>query len=490
MNICWICSEAAPYAKSGGLADVSAALPAALAQKGHKVSVFMPFYPQIMGDLSASAPVCLEALEVPFGWAKELAAVRQHRVSDNLSYYFIEFQRYFDRPFMYDYYSVEFGDNAERFTFLSRAAMQAIIALKIKPDILHANDWHTSLCSVYLKSHLYNKNPNFARTRSVLTVHNIGYQGVFPKGNIFNTGLGWDFFNYTCLEYHDQINFLKAGIMTADSVTTVSQSYAREILSAGYGFTMETALQHVHFEGRLTGILNGICVRDWDPSNDKLIPHNYSDSDIAGKAKCKVALQKKIGLTIKPRTPLIGCVSRFAFQKGIDVLAEAVEQILIHDNIQFAILGAGESYLEAVFSDFCRRFPGKIGAFIGYNNQLAHLIEAGSDIFAMPSRYEPCGLNQMYSMRYGTVPVVRLTGGLEDTVFNYNPDTLHKSTGFTFRDLYPQSLINTLRWAASIYKSKPAHFKRLMLNGMAQDFSWDHTADLYEKLYKNTIERI
>ncbi|MBN1864227.1 MAG: glycogen synthase GlgA [Victivallales bacterium] len=489
MNICWICSEAAPYAKSGGLADVSAALPAALAEKGHKVSVFLPYYPQIMGDFCASAPVCFKLLEVPFGWISEWASIRRHRVSDNLSYYFIEFQRYFDRPFLYDYYGVEFGDNAERFTFLSRAAMQAIVALKLEPDILHTNDWHTSLCNVYLKSHLYAKSPNFAGTRSVLTIHNIGYQGIFPKGNLFNTGLGWEFFNYTCLEYFDQINFLKAGIMTADSVTTVSPSYAREILTPGYGFSMENALQHVHFEGRLTGILNGICTSEWSPSTDKFIPHNYSAADISGKSMCKAALQKELGLSNKPRIPLVGCVSRFAYQKGIDVLAEAVEKLLIHDNIQFAVLGAGESYLEAIFSDFCRRFPGKIGVFVGYNNLLAHLITAGSDLFAMPSRYEPCGLSQMYSMQYGTVPVVRLTGGLEDTVFNYNPEILGKSTGFTFRDLYPQSLANTIRWAAGIYKFKPAHFKKMMLNGMGQDFSWRHTADIYEQLYKKNIER-
>lgn len=488
MKICWICSEAAPFVKTGGLADVSGALPAALAEDGHQVSVFLPYYPQIMGDKCIETEVCYEILEVPFGWIKERAVLRRKKINRNLTFYFIEFNRYYDRPFPYDYYGVEFGDNAERFTFFSRAAMEAIIAMKIKPDILHTNDWHTSLCNVYLKSHLYNAVPNFKKCRSVLTIHNIGYQGCFSKGNLFNTGLDWDYFNYTCLEYHDMLNFLKAGIMTADMVTTVSPSYAREILTPAFAFTMENSLQHVHFEGRLKGILNGIDVDEWNPETDPLIPANFSVTDLSGKVKCKKALQKQLGLNQKSKTPVIGLVSRFAFQKGIDVLAEAVEQMLIHDEVQFAIVGSGDSGLEAIFSDFCRRFPGKIGAYIGYNNPLAHLVEAGSDFFAMPSRYEPCGLNQMYSMRYGTVPIVRVTGGLEDTVFNYNPQTMHKSTGFTFRDLYPDALLQTIRWAVSIYKSKPEDFAKLIKNGMSQDFSWEHTAKLYEELYQETLE--
>jgi starch synthase len=485
MNICWICSEAVPYAKTGGLADVSAALPAALAKQGHSVSVILPYYPQIMKDRCKDLKIVYKMLRVPFGWSEELAIIREDRINDNLSFYFIEYQRYYDRPFLYDYYGVEFGDNADRFTFFCRAAMQAILALKINPDILHTNDWHTSLCNVYLKSHLYNGFANFAKCHSVLTIHNIGYQGIFSKGNLFNTGLSWDYFNYTCLEYHDNVNFLKAGIMTADTVTTVSPTYAREILTPGYAFTMENALQHVYFENRLKGILNGICTDEWDPVTDCLIDDHFSIDDLSGKAKCKKTLQKKLGLKTDPDVPVIGLVSRFAHQKGIDVLAEVMEQMLINDKVQFTVVGSGDSFLEAILSDFAKRFPGKFGVYVGYNNKLAHLIEAGSDMFAMPSRYEPCGLNQMYSMRYGTVPIVRVTGGLADTVVNYNPTTLNTSTGFTFRDLYPDALLKTMRWAVSVYMQKPKHFAKLIHNGMKQDFSWEHTAKIYEKLYRN-----
>lgn len=484
MNICWICSEAVPYAKTGGLADVSASLPAALAKQGHSVSVIMPYYPQIMGDKCKNTKVVYKMLGVPFGWSEEWATIREDRINDNLSFYFIEYQRFYDRPFLYDYYGVEFGDNSDRFVFFCRAAMQAILALKLHPDVMHTHDWHTSLCNVYLKSHLYSSFANFAKCKSVLTIHNIGYQGIFSKGNLFNTGLGWDYFNYTCLEYHDQLNFLKAGIMTADIVTTVSPSYAREILTPGYAFTMESALQHVFFEGRLFGILNGICIDEWNPATDPLILDHFNIDDLSGKAKSKSALQKELGLNVDPDIPVIGVVSRFAYQKGIDVLAEAMEQMLMYDQAQFAVVGSGDTFLESILSDFAKRFPGKFGVYIGYNNHLAHLIEAGSDMFAMPSRYEPCGLNQMYSMRYGTVPIVRVTGGLADTVINYNPGTLNRSTGFTFRDLYPDALLKTMRWAVSIFRKKPEHFAKLIKNGMKQDFSWEHTAKLYEDVYK------
>ena len=484
MNICWVCSEAVPYAKTGGLADVSAALPAALAEEGHDVTVIMPYYPQVMGDRCKDLKVLIPSLDVPLGWYNEKVLVREERINDNLRFCFIEYNRFFDRPFLYDYYGVEFGDNAERFTLFSRAAMEAIISLNITPDVLHTNDWHTSLCNVYIKSSLYSSCANFAHCKSILTIHNIGYQGIFPKGNIFNTGLSWDFFNYTCLEFHNQINFLKAGIMTADVVTTVSPTYAREILTPDYAFSMESSLQHVHFEGRLTGILNGIDITEWNPSIDPLIPKNFNQKDLSGKAKCKAKLQKELGLNVKSKIPIIGLVSRFADQKGVDVFAESAEQMLMHDDVQFAVLGSGDSALEAILSDFAKRFPGKIGVYIGYNNKLAHMIEAGSDFFVMPSRYEPCGLNQMYSMQYGTVPIVRVTGGLADTVFNYHPANIKYSTGFTFRDLYPVALLKTMRWAVSIYRDNPKHFSKLINNGMKQDFSWKHTAKLYLKLYR------
>jgi starch synthase len=483
MNISWICSEAVPYAKTGGLADVSTALPNALAKKGHKVSVIMPYYPQVMGERCINTQSCLDMLEVPYGEQVFTPAVRKEEISENLTFYFIEYNVYFDRPFLYDYYGEEYGDNADRFIFLSRAAMELIKRLELNPDILHTNDWHTSLCNIYLKSELYRDEKAFANTRSVLTIHNMGYQGVFPKYNLPRTGLSWDHFNYTCLEYFDNLNFLKGGIMTTDMVTTVSPTYAKEILTPDYSFSLDGALRHVQYYNRLTGILNGICTDQWNPETDKYLKKNYSICDLTGKMECKRDLQKRFNLKLEPDVPIIGLVSRFAYQKGIDVFIEAIKPMLLNDNVQFAILGSGDSSLEYTFSEFAGCYPGKIGVYIGYDNALAHIIEAGSDIFAMPSRYEPCGLNQMYSMQYGTIPLVRETGGLKDTVINYSPQTLDVSTGFTFNFLFEDALLKTLRWSIDIYLNKREDFNKLRENGMKQDFSWEHTAGEYEKLY-------
>jgi starch synthase len=489
MNIVWICSEAAPYAKTGGLADVSASLPAALAGLGHNVSVVMPYYPQVMGDLCSDLSTCYEILDVPFFEWGERCAVRQDKKSDNLSYYFIEHQRYFDRPFLYDYYGKEYEDNAERFIFFSRAAMEAAVALKLDPDVLHTNDWHTGLCNIYLKSSIYCNSATFAKTKSVLTIHNIGYQGVFPKEVLYLSGLSWDNYNYTCLEYHDQVNFLKGGMMSADMVTTVSPTYADEILSSDFAFSLEDSLRHLKGENRLKGILNGIDTNEWSPDIDPLIPANFAIGDMSGKKKCRRALQKEFNLKQKPKVPILGLVSRFAYQKGIDVLSYVIEGLLINEDAQFVILGSGDDELESFFSSLAARFPGKIGVYIGYNNKLAHLIEAGSDMFMMPSRYEPCGLNQMYSMQYGTVPIVRSTGGLADTVINYSETNIAESTGFTFDLLNHDALLNTIKWALSVYHGKPANFAKLIENGMKQDFSWKHTASEYEEVYEGLAQK-
>ena len=485
MNIVWVTSEAAPYAKTGGLADVSAALPKALAEKGHKVSVIMPYYPQVMKDLTAKATMKHELLGVPFGWSTEWAQIREDKINENLSFYFIEYNTYFDRPSIYDFKGVEYGDNAARFIFFSRAAMQAVIALGLKPDILHGNDWTSGLCNVYLKTPLYWDDENFKKCRSVITIHNIGYQGTFNKSNLFLTGLGWEYFNESCMEYHDQLNYMKAGIMTADMVNAVSPTYAEEILSPEYGFTLDPVLQHVKDRDKLRGILNGIDVDEWNPETDPNLPAHFSVNDMSGKAKCKEALQREFGLTQDPKVPVFGIVSRLASQKGIDLFGSVIEGMLDTENIQVAILGTGESALEAQLSSLNAKFPGKFSVYIGYDNKLAHLIEGGCDFFVMPSRYEPCGLNQMYSMRYGTIPIVRGTGGLEDTVINYESKNLDKCTGFKFYDLTYEALRNTLIWAAAVYKDEPANFKRMIHNGMTTDFSWDRTASEYEAMYKD-----
>ena len=487
MNIVWITSEAVPYAKTGGLADVSSALPKALATRGHNVSVIMPYYPQVMKELAQKTTVTHELLEVPFGRSTEWAQIREHKIQDDLSFYFIEYNNFFDRPTLYDYNGVEFEDNASRFIFFSRATMQAVLALELKPNILHTNDWPTSLCNVYLKTPLYWHETNFKDCRSVLTIHNIGYQGIFGKSNLFLTGLGWEYFNDSCLEYYDQLNFLKAGIMTADIVNTVSPTYAREILTAEYGFALDGPLQHVACRNRLRGILNGIDVDEWNPMTDTLLPANYSVDDLSGKTSCKEILQKEFGLNIDSSVPVLGIVSRLAAQKGIEVFSSVIESILHEDNVQVAILGTGDPGLEGHLSSLNGKYPGRFSVHIGYDNRLAHLIEGGSDFFVMPSRYEPCGLNQMYSMRYGTVPIVRSTGGLEDTVTNYDHEKLENSTGFKFYDLTYDGLKNTLKWAVSVYYDEPDNFKRVIYNGMTKDFSWDKTASEYEAMYEDSF---
>jgi len=486
MNIVWATSEAAPYAKTGGLADVSYSLPYALAENGHNVSVFMPYYPQVMAEKCDDTVCVHELLGVPFGEGnEEWARIRRHKVSENLSFYFIEYDRFFDRPKLYDWDGNEYSDNAERFIFLSRAIMQAVLALEIKVDVLHSNDWHTALCSVYLKSALYNKFENFQQTKSIITIHNIGYQGVFSKANLYWTGLGWDYFNVHCFEFYDKLNFLKAGVLTSDMVTTVSPTYAEEILSPEYGFGLEHPLQHRAVQGKLRGIINGIDVLEWDPETDKLLPFNFSHKDLSGKVLCKAALQKEFGLEVRADVPIYGVVSRLAEQKGLDVFIACLDKMLEEDDAQFVIVGSGEKWQEVALADYAKAYPDRFGCHIGYSNKLAHLVEAGSDFFVMPSRYEPCGLNQMYSMKYGTVPIVRSTGGLEDTVSNYSVENIDSATGFKFYDLYPDALRETMRWAASVYRNDSSAFEKVIKNGMRSDFSWHHTAVEYEDLYQH-----
>ncbi len=488
MNILWVASEAYPYAKTGGLADVSASLPKALSERGHKVAVVMPCYPQVMKDLYSKLEVARYEIGVPMGvhetrWCRLL----EDRISDNLSYYFVEHDSYYDRPSLYDWQGEEFGDNAERFIFLSRAAMQVALTLKMKVDILHANDWHAALCCVYQKSPLYQSYENFASCKSVLTIHNMGYQGIFDKENFYSTGLDWDCFDHSCLEYHDKVNFLKAGIMCADRVNTVSPTYSDEILSPEFAFNLEGPLQHADYLGKLSGILNGIDVDEWNPGTDSKIPANYSINDMSGKAICKAELQKEFGLPQKPDVPLFGVVSRLAMQKGLDVFAYCIDWILHSDDVQFVVLGSGDHALEARLSYLAETFPDRFAVHIGYNDRLSHMVEAGCDMFVMPSRYEPCGLNQMYSMRYGTVPLVRGTGGLEDTVINYEHSNIADATGFKFYDMTGDALARTILWAMSVYRDEPENFRHLQINGMMTDFSWDRTAGEYEKLYDELV---
>ncbi len=486
MNILWVASEAVPFAKTGGLADVSGALPEAFAARGHHVSVFLPWYPQQTGKLNLQFTETVAPFGIPMGNHTQWATLRILKKNENLTYYFLEFNQYYDRPRLYDWNGKEYADNADRFIFLSRAAMETAVQLNLNPDILHANDWHSALCCVYLRSSLYAQQQAFANCKSVLTIHNIGYQGIFPKEKLNLTGLGWDYFNYTCLEYYDSLNFLKAGIMTADMVNAVSPSYASEILSSEYAFTLENALRTRAGQRCLRGILNGIDDKAWDPATDSLLPAVYSKDSMTGKDICREELQKFFRLPVRKDVPLFGTISRLAYQKGLDVFAASLEDMLIHDDFQFIVIGSGESYLENWFRYLAEKYPDKMAVYLGYaSDKISHLLEAGADFFVMPSRYEPCGLNQMYSMRCGTLPIVRHTGGLADTVTNYNYSNGDTASGFVFWDLYPQALANTIRWAAEVRRTSPDVFRQMRRNAMSADFSWNRTASEYEQMYRD-----
>jgi starch synthase len=489
-NIVWLTSEAAPFAMTGGLADVSASLPEALAERGASITVIMPYYPKQMGEYNHKVRVVKKLIEVPFNGRQEWTQALEYKKSENLKFLFIEYHRYFDRRSLYDWNGMEYGDNAERFIFFCRAAMQTIIALDLHPDIIHANDWHSALACLYLKSNIYKNYANFAKTGSVLTIHNIAYQGCYHKSQLYFTGLGWNYFNYLCLEFYDQINLLKGGIMTADIVTTVSPTHADEILSPDYGFNLDYPLRHKALQGRLRGILNGIDVKAWNPKADKLIPANYSASDMRGKAVCKKFLQEKLGLPQRNDIPIFGIISRLAYQKGIDVFASAAANMLLRDDVQFVALASGNQGLEGHLAWLASKNPSKFSYTPGYDNRLSHMIEAGADIFVMPSRYEPCGLNQMYSMRYGTLPLVRATGGLDDTVTNYDRGSLLNATGFKFWDLTADALANTMRWAAAVFRNEKDSFRKIQINGMSKDFSWNKTAVEYEEAYRIASGRL
>ena len=389
------------------------------------------------------------------GDTEEWCSVYGTTNTEDIPVYFIEFANYFDRDGLY--HDAEFNDyldNPRRFAFLSRAGLQLCKDIGFKADIVHAHDWQTALASAYLKIWHWD-DPVLGGAASLLTIHNIGYQGKYPAKDYAYTGLQTANFTDRKFEDHGDMNFLKGGIDFADLVNTVSPNYARETRTPelGYGMAM-----YLNDKGdRYLGILNGVDYADWDPAVDTLIPQTFTPEDLSGKEVCKRALQERFHLEIDEGVPVVGVVSRFADQKGLDLLADAIEAIVNSMHVQFAILGSGDKALEAYYGGLPARYPGRIGSYIGYNNEVAHWIEAGSDFFVMPSRYEPCGLNQIYSLKYGTLPIVRATGGLDDTVEQYDEAT-GEGTGFKFWDASSHGIYYTVGWAVSTYYDRRHHF--------------------------------
>ena len=471
MEILFVASEVAPWSKTGGLGDVAGALPRALAARGHAVHVVTPRY----GSIDAEKA----------GFVRRDAALRVRGEAATIwvkagrpTTYLVEHERFFgSRRGLYSEGGHDYGDNAERFAWLARAALAVPGALRLRPRIVHANDWQTGLCP-WLLRHEHEQDPAFAGAKTVFTIHNLAYQGVFPKQIVPFLGLPWDAFRLDALEFHDQLSFMKAGLSLADVLTTVSPTYANEILTPEEGHGLDPVLRHRR--GDLYGILNGIDVSEWDPARDPHLPAHYAARDLAGKLACKAALQRELGLPIRPDVPLAGMVSRLADQKGIDLVVAALADVLGRE-VQLAVLGSGSRAYEEAFARAARERPDRLAARIGFDEGLAHRIEAGADLFLMPSRYEPCGLNQMYSLRYGTPPVVRAVGGLEDTVEDFDGWT--RGTGFKFRQYAPQALLLAVRRALDAYRDRRA-WRGIVVRGMAQDFSWDRSARSYEALYE------
>ena len=486
MRILTVASEAVPFAKTGGLADVIGALPTALARLGHDVDVVMPRYRGVtagqdhgritvrLGGQVAEAQVWVAENRGPEGSAPLDGRVRT---------IFIDYPPYYDRDFLYGTSGQDYQDNPERFAFLAVAALEWAASIPERVDIVHAHDWQAGLVPMLLRTG--RAHPKLLMTPAVFTIHNLAYQGVFEASWLPRLGFGWDLMRIDALEYWGRISYLKSGLMFSNLITTVSPRYAMEIQTPEFGFGFDGILRFRHDD--VVGILNGIDYDQWDPARDPRIPEPYNAADLSGKRTAKRALLEQSGLTADAEAmqrPLVGLISRLVDQKGFDLIAEIADE-LVRLDASFVLLGSGERRYEDLWLGLAARHPDRVATRIGFDEALAHLIEAGADLFLMPSRFEPCGLNQMYSLRYGTVPVVRAVGGLVDTVRNYNART-GEGTGFSFDDYSAQALLDTIRWALGTYSDRGT-WERIQRAGMGQDFSWDASARQYVKVYERAL---
>ncbi|WP_257452999.1 glycogen synthase GlgA [Archangium lipolyticum] len=474
MKILYVASEVTPFSKTGGLGDVAGALPAELAALGHEVKVVTPRYASIQ---DARLTPTGHQLELRFPFGVERGPILSLRQSPNLEVLFLENEHFYGRSGIYGDSWGEFGDNHRRFAYLSIGALQVAQRLRFFPDIIHLNDWQTGLTPVALQRGF--QGTALARAKTVLTIHNLAYQGQFGKHVMDELGLPWDLFNAEHgLEFWDAVNFLKGGIQFSDALTTVSPTYAKEIQEPEGGASLDGLLRRRR--GVLTGIINGIDVHEWNPETDTYLPTRYGANDLSGKAVCRRALLRRAGLREDTQAPVFGIVSRLAWQKGVDLLLEVMPQALQSD-IRFVAVGSGEARFEDGLRALQHQFPEQVGTYIGFDPALSHLVEAGSDFFIMPSRYEPCGLNQMYSLRYGTVPIVRATGGLVDTV-----DGGMDGDGILFEAFHPAALLAALRRAQALY-AEPERLLAFRRRGMGRDFSWAASARKYERLFASLL---
>jgi starch synthase len=473
MRILFVASEGLPFSKTGGLADVVEALPKALVELGHEVAVVLPRYRG-----TKSATVVMPSMSIPMGRGLRFPAVANGVLVHGVRYFFVDDPEYFDREQLYGVGGKDYPDNAERFGEFSRVAIE--IAKHVwPPDVIHCHDWQSALVPVLLRT-VYEPDALLNGIPTVFTIHNMGYHGLFPRDILEELAMPEKLFHMDAMEFFGKVNFLKAGLVFADYLTTVSKRYAQEIQTPEYGHGLEGVVRNRG--ARMQGILNGADYSIWSPEVDPLIAARYSAKDLSGKKACKKDLLEQFKLdTSDLERPLIGIVSRFAAQKGFDLIEEIADD-LVRAKVAIVALGAGEPRYEALFRELAGRFPKQVGARIAYDNTLAHKIEAGSDMFLMPSRYEPCGLNQMYSLRYGTVPVVRATGGLDDTIEPFDTAT-GAGTGFKFENYEAKALLACVQEALAAY-AQPDSWRKLQINGMARDFSWGASAAEYSNLYE------
>ena len=473
MKILFVASEGLPYSKTGGLADVVEALPKALRAMGHDVAVLLPRY-----HANKIHSMLISSVTVALGDRLRFPAIAEAEAVDGVRYFFVDDPPFFDRPALYGDTAGEYPDNAERFAEFSRVAIEFMKRVWL-PDVVHCHDWQTALVPVLLRTQ-HSEDRTVRSLPAMLTIHNLAYQGVFDAAALRRIGLPDTLFSVDALEFFGKVNFLKGGLIYADYLTTVSRRYAKEIQTAEYGCGLEGVIQKRG--DRLVGILNGVDYTAWNPETDKLIA-----AELFGRESCREKDVQKRPIGVVPvagrrlGAPLIGIVSRFADQKGFDLIVEVADEMM-KENLALVVLGTGQAEYEKLFRQLAEKYPERVGVKIGYDNSLAHKIEAGADMFLMPSRYEPCGLNQIYSLRYGTVPIVRATGGLDDTIQNFVPKT-QQGTGFKFEEYSGKALLQCLRAALGAYGEAKA-WQALRANGMAKDFSWKASAASYVTLYE------
>jgi starch synthase len=479
VRVVFVASEGVPFSKTGGLADVVGALPKALAKLGHKLEVVLPRY-RMTNPGKPEAK--MQSLTLPLGAGFKFASIQNASVADTVRTFLVECPFFFDRAGLYQEDGEDYPDNAMRFAAFSFAALELIKRSATPPDIIHCHDWQTALVPIYLRN-LYRDDEFFRNTSVVFTIHNVGYQGLFPAHILPQISLHAGLFTVEFLEYYGKVNLLKGAIVFSDFVTTVSRKYAKEIQTPEFGHGLEGVLRSRR--DRLRGILNGVDYAAWNPATDKLIPASYSPENMRGKIACKKALLERMGVRhpVLDR-PLIGIVSRFAPQKGFDLIVEIAEQLAALD-LYIVALGTGDPVYEELFRHMAATYPDKFLVAVAYDNTLAHQIEAGSDMFLMPSRYEPCGLNQIYSLKYGTVPIVRATGGLDDTIEAFDGQS---GTGFKFSEYSGAALLLAIEQAIAAYH-QPEVWQQLVYNGMREDFSWGRAAKQYLRIYQALQKR-